>query len=269
MKEYKLVVWCGSSANQKALVNKIAEKFTIEGIVIDEQAANRSSKRWSQVPRILLDRIRFWSLYEAWKKLMTFYNAKYTEWPNVKCLRVKNINSNEAKTFTKNIQPDLIIVSGTGLVKHPLLDIETSIGIINLHTGLSPYVKGAPNCTNWCIARNNWHLIGNTIMWLNAGIDAGNLIATETVDIRDAHSLLAAHIKVMEHAHTLYLKAIHYLLHANPPYISVPQNKLGKGELYLNKMWTTAERKRFYTNWRKRHFAVLKDQPTTIALPEL
>ncbi|MBK8140456.1 MAG: hypothetical protein IPK57_05180 [Chitinophagaceae bacterium] len=75
-------------------------------------------------------------------------------------LRVESINNELVAAFTREINPDLIIVSGTGLVKEPLLSLPASIGIINLHTGLSPYVKGGPNCTNWCIANNEWHLVG-------------------------------------------------------------------------------------------------------------
>ena len=263
----KLVLWCGNAANQKALANKIAREFTIAGIVIDEQSGSISKRKWSKIPALLLDRIRFWSLHQSWKDLMTFYKKKYPAWPQVNCLRVKNINSQETGAFTKDINPDLIVVSGTGLVKQPLLNSNAEIGIINLHTGLSPYVKGAPNCTNWCIAKNNWHLVGNTIMWLNAGIDAGNLIVTETVDIRDTKNFLQAHIRVMEHAHELYIKAIRYLLQSKPPYPSVPQQKLGKGELYLNKMWTSAEKKQLYINWKKRHKAELNGNPETVSLP--
>ena len=133
-----------------------------------------------------------------------------------------------------------------------MLDIPVKIGIVNLHTGLSPYVKGGPNCTNWCIANNEWHLIGSTIMWINAGIDSGNIITTETIDIRKTNTLFEAHRLVMEHAHNLYIRAIDYLITRHPPYQSIQQNSLGKGRLFLTKMWTAEKRKLLLKNWRKR-----------------
>src|SRR5690606_12059731 len=116
--------------------------------------------------------------------------------------------------------------------KDKLLKIEVSKGIMNLHTGLSPYVKGGPNCTNWCIANNEWHLIGNTIMWINEGIDTGNIITSESLDITQCTSLSEVHKIVMEHAHDLYLRAVNFVLYNDPPYISVPQSELGAGSLY-------------------------------------
>ena len=73
--------------------------------------------------------------------------------------------------------------------------------------------------------------------------------------------------KVMEHAHDLYLRAIDYLLNAAPPYNAVPQHSLGKGRLFLTKMWTADERKKLLRNWRKREKIIENAFPLTIKLP--
>lgn len=198
---------------------------------------------------------------------MKHYHTRFSSWPDVPTIRVAGINSESALGFTKSFSPDLVIVSGTALVKEPMLSCSVRIGIINLHTGLSPYVKGAPNCTNWCIANNTWNLVGNTIMWLNSGIDAGNIITTETLDIKQISDLNKAHLEVMEHAHDLYLRAIRYLLTASPPYISVPQKSIAKGELYLSKMWTPEKRQLLLRNWKRKDQAKDEFSPVTIALP--
>ena len=104
-------------------------------------------------------------------------------------------------------------------------------------------------------------------MWLNSGIDSGNIISTETVDIKNCRSLLDAHIKVMEHAHDLYINTVKYLLNTPPPYNSVRQIELGKGNLFLNKMWTPAKRRELLRNWNNRHNTLPKIKPVTIPLP--
>jgi hypothetical protein len=266
-KQQGIVLWCGDAANQRALAVKIAGRFTLSGIVMDERSKASTRKKISKLPFLVWDRIRFRSIYHSWKKLQQYYGQTFLSWPDVPILKVQDINSDKTGEFTKNLQPLLIVVSGTGLVKEKLFDTEANIGIINLHTGLSPYVKGGPNCTNWCIANNDWHLVGNTIMWLNAGIDSGNIIANECVDIRILSNLFEAQKKVMEHAHDLYLRAIDYLLHAAPPYNAVPQHSIGKGKLFLTKMWTAAERKRLLRNWRKRENFIENALPVTINLP--
>ena len=213
------------------------------------------------------DRLRFKTIYDSWKRLQQYYQQRFTSWPGVPLLKVTNINNDETAEFTKNLQPRLIAVSGTSLVKKKLIELLAPSPIINLHTGLSPYVKGGPNCTNWCIANNDWHLIGNTIMWLNAGIDSGNIITSERVSARELPDLFEVQKKVMEHAHDLYLRAIDYLIHSRPPYNSVTQESIGKGNLFLTKMWTATQRKKLLKNWRHRKNYDETKPAVTIQLP--
>jgi folate-dependent phosphoribosylglycinamide formyltransferase PurN len=262
----KIVVWCGGAPNQKALANKIAATFNLAGIVIDSGWAKQKKNKRVLVLGILWDRLRFYKIYDAWSSLMKYYNKSFSAWPQAPTITVQNINDEKTEKFTKEAAPDIIVVSGTALIKEPLISIKASIGIINLHTGLSPYVKGGPNCTNWCIANNTFHLVGNTIMWLNGGIDAGNIITTENIDIRNCKNLKEAHLVVMEHAHDLYLKAIGYLCNTETPYNSVPQRSIDKGSLYLTKMWTAQKKMLLLKNWRKRKTVILKNSPKTVSL---
>jgi hypothetical protein len=263
-----IILWCGDAPNQKALAVKIAKNFALSGIVVEQRRSPLAKKKFLKLPALIWDRLRFKDIYDSWKKLQQYYNEKFPDWPDVPILKVPDINDEKTAPFTLESGPALIMVSGTALVKKKLVDMGAGIGIINLHTGLSPYVKGGPNCTNWCIANNDWHLVGNTIMWLNAGIDSGNIIASETVAISDLPNLLEVQKKVMEHAHDLYVRAIKYLFTQQPPYRSVPQQTLGPGRLFLTKMWTAAERERLLQNWKKRKsYTEDKKLPVTISLP--
>lgn len=266
LRKLKIVIWCGAGANQKALANKMSAEFDVAGIVIDTHSGNRIRKNFLQLPSVLWDRFRFRKIYAAWSSLIKYYDQQFPEWPVIPCLKVPEINDAQTKPFTENLQPDLIVVSGTALIRKSLLDIKTPVGIINLHTGLSPYVKGGPNCTNWCIANNAFHLPGNTIMWLNEGIDSGNIITTETVNIQSAADLNEAHRIVMEHAHDLYIRSVRYLSVAVPPYNSVPQHSIDKGQLYLTKMWTARQKKQLLKNWRRRKHFVAPGSPKTVSL---
>jgi methionyl-tRNA formyltransferase len=262
----RIVLWCADAPNQKALAVKIAAQFNLAGIVMDQKKPVSGNSKATKLISKIWDRLRFHKIYNSWKSLQQFYQQYYPSWPQVPVLRVASINSAETERFTREIQPTLIMVSGTSLVKAHLLTVPASIGIINLHTGLSPYVKGGPNCTNWCIANNEWQLVGNTVMWLNAGIDSGNIITTECIDIRKASNLSEAHKIVMEHAHDLYLRAVNYLLSTDPPFNAVPQNSLGQGKLFLTKMWTAEMRKNLLKNWSGRQGITLSAQPVTIPL---
>ncbi len=261
-----ILIWCGAGANHRALAVKIATRFPVAGIVIDDKPVKKKRSIFA-ILSLILDRLRFKEIYDAWSKLQSYYNDKFPLWPEVPLIRVSDINSEEAASFSKEQNPALIIVSGTSLIKEKLLTVPASVGIINLHTGLSPYVKGGPNCTNWCIANNDWHLVGNTIMWINAGIDSGNIIASETVDITESVDLFNAQKLVMEQAHSLYLDVIEYLLTSSPPFISVSQQSIAKGNLFLTKMWTPKQKINLLRNWKNRRSIKRLTPPFTVSLP--
>jgi methionyl-tRNA formyltransferase len=267
IKHKKIVIWCDGSPNQKALAVKIYQKFPVAGIIVDKKMSITKKRPLKKIPFLVWDRVRFNSVYSPWKKMQEYFEKLFPKWPDVPILTVSSINSKEAEMFTRKLNPDLIVVSGTELIKKPMLEIPVTIGIVNLHTGLSPYVKGGPNCTYWCIANNDWHLIGSTIMWINAGIDSGNIITSETIDIRKADNLLEAHKTVMEHAHQLYIGAIGYLITHSPPYQSIPQATLGKGHLFLTKMWTVDKRKQLLKNWKIKIKRESQNLPVCIPLP--
>lgn len=230
----RVLLWIGNEPNQKALSNKLAKEFNVVGIVTE----TRNSVRKITVKKIihsLFEKVFLSSINKAWNGMRDFYHKAYKDYPTVDLIDVENINSEDAYNFTKSKTPDIIIVSGTRLVKSKMLSIKTKYGILNLHTGLSPYIKGGPNCTNWCIATKQYHLIGNTIMWIDEGIDSGNILTTEKTEVNWNGSLLDIHIDVMEHAHELYLKAVKFIQEGGKS--NIPQAEIGEGKTYYTKEW--------------------------------
>lgn len=244
----RIVCWVGDAPNHRALTAKIVARYNVVGVVVDKKEKLRTAGGFATVLKKIINKIRFGKIDAAWSQLQKHYTLQYPAWPERPVLFTGSINSKESFEFTTQLKPDLIIVSGTSLIREPMVSMPLPVGIMNLHTGLSPYVKGGPNCTNWCIANNQRHLAGNTIMWLSAGIDNGNIITSEKISIENEKSLPAIHLKVMEHAHDLYLRAVQYVMNARPPYQSVLQSSLGKGTLYLTKMWTARKKRQLLKN---------------------
>ncbi len=244
----RIVCWIGDAPNHRALVGEISKRFNVVGVVIDKKTKTKSPGSSTSFFSKLIDKIRFGKIDRAWKQMQQYYCANDSKLPETPAITVDNINNSETLAFTQQAKPVLVVVSGTSMIKEPLVSLSLPIGIMNLHTGLSPYVKGGPNCTNWCIANNKWGWIGSTVLWISAGIDSGNIITTEPIDVSDETDLTAIHLKVMKHAHGLYLRAIDYVLKNPPPHQSIPQASLGKGNLYLSKMWTSDKKKQLLRN---------------------
>lgn len=231
----KIVMWIGDEPNQRALVNKINRQFPVNAIIIEKR---KSIKKYNLKTIInkLLSKFIFSLPNRTWWSLMYHYESKFNSYPNCNQLIVSNINEKRTFDYTQKRNPDLILVSGTSLIKETLIKINPKIGILNLHTGISPYIKGGPNCTNWCIALKQFDKIGNTIMWLDKGIDTGGILTTEVTKFNSTdNSLLKIHIRVMDHAHDLYIRSIKSIL-KNKTH-NIPQKDVGKGNTYYSKQW--------------------------------
>lgn len=82
----------------------------------------------------------------------------------------------------RQLEPDVVLVFGTSLLKQPLIDTFPG-RIINIHLGLSPYYRGAG--TNfWPLVNGEPEYCGATIHFLDAGVDTGPIIAHVRPEIR-------------------------------------------------------------------------------------
>jgi methionyl-tRNA formyltransferase len=245
-----IVLWIGNEPNQKAFANKLQREFSISGIVA-ETKANKPKRTILVFIEKVIEKLFLSSIGKAWWNMLSTYSNQYPNYPKVLTIDVENINSDEAFHFTQNLQPDLILVSGTRLIKEKMLSIAPPIGILNLHTGISPYVK----------ANNTFHLIGNTIMWIDKGIDSGNILTTEFTEINGSENLNELHFKVMEHAHDLYIQAVHFLAEGKRQ--SIPQSSISDGVTFYNKQWNLKQKINV-----TRNFPSLKKQIADVKLKQ-
>lgn len=259
----KIVLWIANQANQKALAHKIHAQFPLAGIIL-ETKTKKQKLTLVKIADKIIENIFLSRIGKAWWYMINHYNKQYTSYPVVKLLDIENINSDKAYEFTQEINPDLIVVSGTRLVKEKMLSLKPTLGIINLHTGLSPYIKGGPNCTNWCIATNQFHLIGNTIMCIDAGIDSGNIITTQHTPFTGNETFNDVHLTVMEHAHSLYIHAIKQLLAGKNK--SIKQDTIAKGTTYYSRQWDLKKKIALLKNFNR--FGKTINSKETVALRE-
>ncbi len=84
----------------------------------------------------------------------------------------KNQNSEKSLAFLKNCAPDLIVFAGGNILRQPLLDIPR-LGVINLHLGLLPDVRGM-SAPEWSLL--NSVPLGITIHYMDRGIDTGPIL---------------------------------------------------------------------------------------------
>lgn len=176
------------------LINKIAKVCDLEGIVLP------LGKRWEEfgVVNVLKKRIRRFGIFSVVnqtflilyrfllerRKDKRVFKQIFTEKPydriennSVDILEVQDINSEKTKSFIQSKSPDLVIVSGTPILKEPIIK---SARIINLHPGYAPQYRGRYGAF-WPIYNEEPQLVGATIHFIDKGIDTGAILAQQRV----------------------------------------------------------------------------------------
>jgi folate-dependent phosphoribosylglycinamide formyltransferase PurN len=95
--------------------------------------------------------------------------AKRFGFPVVVC---KNQNSSSAIVQLNEWSPDLIVFTGGNILRKPLLDVAR-LGVINLHLGLLPEVRGMSS-PEWSLL--NGVPTGVTVHYIDAGVDTGSIL---------------------------------------------------------------------------------------------
>jgi len=241
----RIVVLTNDWPNMGALCHKISERHELACVVSSKNIPkNKKAMTFSAFVSKVISRLTGFRVKAAWDGLMRRYQKLYpTLFPAVPVVKVDNINDPAALEAIRQYNPDLVVVSGTNLVGEKIIGACESEGrgIVNLHTGISPYIKGGPNCTNWCLATGDFHLIGNTVMRLDAGIDSGAIIATEQTKLSGNESLEELHWKVMEHGFDLYCRVIDLIEKNGMKTQAVPQDDIAEGRTYYNRDWNAVQ----------------------------
>ena len=119
---------------------------------------------------------------------------------------VPHINHPDVVRLAKELQPDLICVFGTSLIRGELLQ-QGRLGIINLHGGLSPEYRGA-DCTFWALYNGEPEKIGCTLHYIDAGIDTGRLIAHVSPAVKPGDTELVLFWRAVQDSARVYAEAI-------------------------------------------------------------
>lgn len=133
------------------------------------------------------------------KQLATSYNI-----PIYQPLRLKK--NEEMIELIKNLKPDFIVVVAFGqILPKEILEIP-KYGCINLHASLLPKYRGAAPI-NWCII-NGECKSGNTTMLMDVGLDTGDILLTEEIELTNTITAGELHDILMNSGGELLIKTI-------------------------------------------------------------
>ena len=164
-----------SAAEVVAIVQETGSEWTLRKLVriLRPDKLFRKSWRW------LRDRRRYYGNPEA-RYFFPDGTPKLDQPELVN--EVPHINHPDVVRLADTLDPDLIAVFGTSLIRGDLLQ-KGRLGIVNLHGGLSPEYRGA-DCTFWALYNREPEKVGCTLHFIDEGIDTGRLIAHISPEVR-------------------------------------------------------------------------------------
>lgn len=148
---------------------------------------------------------------------------------NIKVLQpIKLKDDREAIDYLKELKPDFIIVVAFGqILTKEVLDIP-KYGCINLHGSLLPMYRGAAPL-NWAIIKGE-KKSGNTTMLMDVGLDTGDMLLKDEVEITEDMTAGNLHDILMERGADLLIETIKGLYNDN----ITPEKQ--EGETFYAKM---------------------------------
>ncbi len=115
------------------------------------------------------------------------------------------------------LKPDLIVVVAFGqLLPKVMLDLPP-LGCINVHASLLPYYRGAAPI-HWSVI-NGEKLTGVTTMYMDVGMDTGDMILKDEVPIQENETTGMIHDKLKESGAALLGKTLQLIVDGKAPRI--------------------------------------------------
>lgn len=232
MAELSIMVLCGRAPRHLYVANRLCSAARVVAIV-QEAGSHWTYKKilkqlrpdnlWRKVWRWLRDRKRYADGGEG--KFFFGGVEPRLDRPEL-TTEVPHINHPSVIELADRLQPDVIAVFGTSLIKGALLT-RGSLGIVNLHGGLSPEYRGA-DCTFWALYNGEPEKIGCTLHFIDSGIDTGKLLAHICPEVHEGDDELTLFWRAVRDSAEVYAEAIERLTQKE----ALGTSQSCKGKLY-------------------------------------
>jgi len=126
---------------------------------------------------------------------------------------VQGINGPGGMHAIRSLQPDILLIYGTGIVAQKVLSVVRRIAL-NMHTGISPYYRGC-DCAFWPVHNEELHLLGATVHECTNNIDGGRIFGIARATLHADDCLFAIFARCVQAGADLYVRTVQELLVSN------------------------------------------------------
>src|SRR6185437_13684849 len=172
------------------VANKLLTGVSLDGIVVDH---GRRLGLLSNIRRLyrkytllqMASRLHMALMMRVWRDESIGRESMIAAYGPENCLRfsrpdllhhIHGINSPVGLQTVASLQPDVLLVYGTVVVGSKIISLARMLAL-NMHTGISPYYRGA-DCAFWPIYNRELHMVGATVHECTKDIDGGRIFGT-------------------------------------------------------------------------------------------
>lgn len=102
-------------------------------------------------------------------------------WPDVPTMRVPRVNGKDVVRHCEELDVDVTLVFGTGILKSPMIRIARQ-ATLNAHTSLLPDFRGTQS-EFWQIHQDRLDCAGVTVHYIDEGVDTGEILLQKATAI--------------------------------------------------------------------------------------
>lgn len=155
-------------------------------------------------------------------KLKASAVKEYALEKNIPVYQPKKVKKNEeAINILKELNPDVIAVVAYGKILPPEVLQIPKYGCVNVHGSLLPKYRGAAPM-QWALI-NGEEKTGITTMLMDVGMDTGDMLLKEELEIKDEYNLESIHDKLMVMGAELLVKTIDKLVEGTITPVAQPE----------------------------------------------
>ena len=224
----RIVLITGDDLEHRYLANTLSASLNLAGIVVDhgkpQGKLERARKLWKRYTVAqMLSRAVLLMLRAAWRdssratedvtKVFGASNCSQFSRDDL-VSHVHGINTPEGVGVVTSLQPDILLIFGTGIVGKKVLSLPSRIAL-NMHTGISPIYRGC-DCTFWPVHNGELHMLGATVHECTPLVDGGKIFATARASVEAGDSLFSIFARCVKTGANLYAQTVQQFIGASP-----------------------------------------------------
>jgi len=233
--QLKIVVFTNHSTHGIEILQFAHEQnIVIEAVILEEPSPKRAQKR---IQRLLKQVGVIGTANHILRILLARFQRRFTNAPSTMSIyesiaksvyTVSGFNADDCRALLTDMEPDVLVLAGSRIIKPHILEIP-KIGVLNAHPGLLPDYRGV-DVVAWAVY--NDAPVGVTVHWVDPGVDTGDIIVKEVVDVGAGDTLEQIAANAEKTAAKLMTQVLHDIAQHGRGTTSTPQTREAGKQYY-------------------------------------